>query len=353
MTKKVLILHAYSANNLGDGLLVEESVSLVRAAFGENCSITVCASYPETFNFDNVEFVRSKPGKFGYERAYLNVLRSVNSFDLAIAVGGGYLRAGTISEAAKTIIVHLPQLMAGAFARVPVFYLPQSIGPLRSISRPLFRCLLKRMTAIYLRDDKSVQEVSLPNVVRVPDLAILSARNRPTVGGVAAPIATPVLSVRPVDGRVPPLVSALAAELKVFDGYVQSDTGSNRDGPAMRSLQPDKILSREDLMDGAGVPERRVVVAVRLHAALMAIRAGHYVVHLAYERKGFGAFHDLGLESYVHNVNMFEPALCLEQVRLLLGSDEVRASYDFVVANAFLTSRNDYESLICSLRAAE
>ncbi len=72
----------------------------------------------------------------------------------------------------------------------------------------------------------------------------------------------------------------------------------------------------------------RVVVAVRLHAALMALAAGHYVVHLAYERKGFGAFGDLGIDPWVHTVNGFDVETVLDQVSRLLGDDDVRADYN-------------------------
>ena len=66
---------------------------------------------------------------------------------------------------------------------------------------------------------------------------------------------------------------------------------------------------------------------MRLHAALMALKAGHYVIHLAYERKGFSAFEDVGLSEWVHNVNTFTPTEVRAQVEALLHDESVWAEY--------------------------
>jgi polysaccharide pyruvyl transferase WcaK-like protein len=48
------------------------------------------------------------------------------------------------------------------------------------------------------------------------------------------------------------------------------------------------------------------VVSVRLHGALMALRAGVPAIHLAYDRKGPAAFADLGLDEWCYDVRELE-----------------------------------------------
>ncbi|VTQ74518.1 polysaccharide pyruvyl transferase CsaB [Stenotrophomonas maltophilia] len=324
--KSVLILHAYSAENLGDGLLVAETLKAVRAAFDDEAiEAVVLASYPESFeSIPGVRFVRSKPGRFGYPSEYLHALWSMDRFDAIVAVGGGYLRAKSMKEALKTALVHGPQLLAAAW-RAPrrAVYLPQSIGPAHFGSRLILRGVLRRMQKVFLRDDRSIEEMGLPNALRAADLAA----GRMSERGVSLAVAdVPVLSVRHVNGRLPGGLLPLANSIGTYDSYIQSTVRSNDDRPATSELTYRRLIPRPEMMGSAAEP--RVVVAVRLHAALMALAAGHYVVHLAYERKGFGAFGDLDIPEFVHNVNSFDQEKVLAQVHLLLGSQAARAEYN-------------------------
>ena len=117
----------------------------------------------------------------------------------------------------------------------------------------------------------------------------------------------------------------------------------------MASLAPRQTVSRDDLMVHPARP--RVVVAVRMHAALMAIAAGHYVVHLAYERKGFSAFADLGIGQYVHPVRRFDIDSVVAQVEHLRGED-ARAQYDACLAEAGARARSEHERVVRTLREA-
>ncbi|NKS18707.1 polysaccharide pyruvyl transferase family protein [Rhodococcus hoagii] len=319
---KVALLHGYSASNAGDGLLVEESLEIVREALRENVEFVLAASHPETFEHLGISTVNSAPGKRGYDRAYLRLLRGLNELDLVVGVGGGYLRAGYLEEAAKMALVHGPQLLAAARTSTPTIYLPQSVGPATSFAYRMIGHGVRKVRRFYVRDDRSLAEYGRYGAIRASDLAILGADancdDRP-------PSSVPVVSVRPVRGAVPPLVLDLCRQVGNFEGYVQSETGGNDDRAVMSSIGAARILNRSELMSSCAEP--RVVVAVRLHAALMALRAGHLVIHLAYERKGFGAFEDLGIPEYVHNVNMFEPERVLRQIDELVSDPKVREDY--------------------------
>lgn len=345
---KVLVLHAYSAENAGDGLLVRETLSLIRDALGSDTRITVAASHPDTFAGLDVDIVDSSPGIFGYNRKYLNVLRSMSDFDAIVGVGGGYLRAGYIIEAMKTALVHGPQLVAASLTKTPSVYLPQSIGPANPLVRRLLKSRLENVDIVYVRDDRSLAEFSHAGVTRTSDLAILSSAPRENILLDVDP--NPVISVRAVRGKVSPLVIDFAQQVETFDGYIQSETSGNNDLEAMRSVGPQRILSRRELMEPVDGEKSRVVVAVRLHAALMALQAGHFVIHLAYERKGFGAFEDLGLDAYVHNVNKFEPFRVVRQMRELLSDEDLRAKYVQSLNSVFEQSASHRDRLVMDLR---
>lgn len=321
--KGVLILHAYSADNAGDGLLVRETVQLAREALGD-IPITLVASQPHTFDNLDLTSLPSVPSRRGWDRRTRQTLSHINDFDVVIAVGGGYLRAGTAIEAIKSALVHGPQLRAASKAHVPTVYLPQSIGPIRFGLRRWVRRRLARIDHVLVRDDRSAVEFDGSTTRRSPDLAAAAVVTGRRPG--AAVNKVPVLSIRAVHGRVSPDVFRLASALGTYDGYVQSIVSSNDDRPAAAMLSPRRNIERPELLAKNG--DVRVVVAVRLHAALMALSAGHYVVHLAYERKGFGAFNDLQLSPWVHNVNSFDPIHVVEQVNALLNDPPARDDYD-------------------------
>lgn len=343
---KVLITHGFSAKNLGDGLLVEETIDIVRQAFGQDTSITLATHYPETFDLPGIRMVRSAPNSRGYSLEYLKLLTQFKSFDFIVAVGGGYMRMGYPLEMLKTGLVHLPQLAATALAGKPSVYLPQSIGPLRGGSLRPIRALLAKTSRVYLRDQRSISELTLPNAVRFPDLAALDV-SRSLEPRQVDPL--PVLSIRAIRGTVPAGIYELEKLLPTFDTYIQSTTGGNNDIPATETLNYSSILPREELMVPSAGP--RVIVAVRLHAALMALRAGHYVVHLSYERKGFGAFEDLGLKDYVFNVNSFSPSQVADLVDQLLNNPEARAAYDQAIAGTEESRFTAKSRLIADLQA--
>jgi len=330
MSARVLVLHGYSAENAGDGLLVRETLELVREAVGNDAQITLLASRPETFDGLGVTAFPTVPTRRGWDARARRALRRIDEYDLVVAVGGGYLRAGTVTETLKTALVHGPQLRAAARTTAPTVYLPQSIGPARYGTAPILRRALRKLDRVMARDDRTIKEVGGPSVTRWPDLATAGVVGGRQPGAEVHPV--PVLSIRAVHGKINPDIYELARQLDAYDGYIQSTVGGNDDRPAAATLAPRENVDREVLMGPGGQP--RVVIAVRLHAALMALAAGHYVVHLAYERKGFGAFGDLGLDDWVHRVNHFDVDTVRDQVHRLLTDPSIRTDYDRRIADA-------------------
>lgn len=362
MTFTALILHGYSSKNRGDGLLVEETVDLVREALGKDTAITLLASDPDSFRDLPVSLHCTRPSRTGWRLSYLRQLVHLNRYDLVVGVGGGYLRAGTLTETLKCALVMGPQLLAAAVTTTPTLYLPQSIGPLRGGTRHVYRPLLRRLTQVMLRDDRSVEELRLPNAVRTSDLAVSSPEFTSRVGGeqrrYRPDTSGTVVSVRTVNGAVPPSVLALATALREngipFVGYVQSAVGGNNDVDAQHAVTPDSLLTEDQYLRQGEFTDTdpRVVVAVRLHAALLAVRAGHRVIHLAYERKGFSAFADLGLAEWVHNVNDCDTGLVLDQITALRDDPAEQRRYDDSLRSRLPFLRERHDRVVGALRSA-
>lgn len=344
---KILIIHAYSADNKGDGLLVDETLRLAREAFGSSVEIGLVASYPNSFVSFVGETYQSRPTARGFDPRYIRLLLSkAKEYDIIISVGGGFLRGKNPIEFLKTVIVNGPQLLLASARGKDSVYLPQSIGPFSPLAWKALRPLLNRMGRVWLRDDRSMTEVSVPNCRRSPDLAILGMHRRSLPLDAESPT---VLTVRHVNGTLPNDVLKLRQQLGTVDSYIQSDVGTNTDVQAVQDLKPRKVLSYSELMSSN--QNSRVVVAVRLHAALMALAAGHYVIHLSYERKGFGAFQDLGLEEFVYNVNDFDADRVLRSVCALRSDTSVRESYDARITRALEKGQSSTTSVVDSLRA--
>jgi len=167
------------------------------------------------------------------------------------------------------------------------------------------------------------------------------------------PATEPVLSARMIDGEIPHLVVDLAASLPSYYVYTQSTASGNDDRNVSLALMTDLgEVSHAQLMSPTQA-QPRVVIAVRLHAALMALAAGHYVIHLGYERKGWGAFSDLGLDDYVHSVRDFSVSRVAKQVEALLYDPGERELYSERVQSSLGGVADTSKELVAALRRTE
>ncbi|MBM4472272.1 polysaccharide pyruvyl transferase family protein [Rhodococcus hoagii] len=340
---KILIMHAYSRRNQGDGLLVDETVQIVREAWPQ-AELDLIASEPSSFAGVAQRSVSSKPKSVRQAFSYFRTLTRIRQYDIAVAVGGGYLRARRPLDLMKMAIVHGPQLVAAGCARRAAYF-PQSIGPFDPKTASVVKALLRRLDVVMVRDDRSQADLDGVEPVRSMDLALMS--DKLTERRTRSVNPRPVLSVRAVGGTGDENIRLLADELRPFDSLVQSSVSGNNDVAATHKLAPAALLGHED---DDGRSPRRVFVAVRLHAALMALQQGHYVIHLAYERKGFGAFQDLGLSEFVHNVYDFKVDEVMHQCESLLKSESKRSEYDRILNQGGVERRSARTHLIQELR---
>lgn len=303
---RVLILHAYSPSNSGDGLLVDLAIDLVRRV-SPNATYLVVAS--DAAGFDDPRYLQwtsSLPLPRALRRVAMaltgvlgptkGIRRAADEADLIVAVGGAYLRGGGAVESFKSWGAHHGQVRLAARHGAKSVYLPQSIGPYGESYGRRTRELLSRMRRVYVRDDRTESDLrQLPNIDRVPDMAILEwARNdrQPLEGE----LGRPVFVARNLGE--PRRYYELLAEVRdsgAFDWAVQATGSSNNDAPVTaRYGGPDAPL----LSTVLATRSPRIVVSTRLHGSLSSLIAGYPTIHLSYERKGYSAFADLGIPDF-------------------------------------------------------
>jgi len=304
----VLILHAYSPTNSGDGLLVRLALDAIERAIGP-FDFNVIASDAEGFADDRylqwgLPTALSKgPGRrpaMLVASAFPRRTRAADlakSADLIVAVGGAYLRGGSRLESLKSWGAHFGQLTIAAMNGEKAVYLPQSIGPYTGGYERATRRLLGQIASVMVRDDKTEAELKpYASVLRLPDMAIIEWAR-----GFSGP--APLTDLKPVfvarDLEEPRGYYRFledVAESDQFEWAVQATGSANNDYPVTERYSSSQPRRLADVLAEA---QPRVVVSTRLHGSLSSLIAGYPTIHLTYERKGWSAFKDLGLERYV------------------------------------------------------
>ncbi|MGM7698591.1 polysaccharide pyruvyl transferase family protein [Microbacterium sp. A84] len=302
----VLILHAYSPSNSGDGLLVDLAIDLVRRVSPE-FTYQVVAS--DADGFDDPRFMQWRsPLKFPralrrISMALTGVLGPTNEVrkvardaDLIVAVGGAYLRGGSTVESLKSWGAHHGQVKLAARHGDKSVYFPQSIGPYGRLYGARTRKLLGRVRRVYVRDDRTASDLAeLSNVERVPDMAILEWARNVDATPIGA-LGRPVFIARNLGD--PRRYYDLLAEVRdsdQFDWAVQATGSANNDAPLTAEYAK---AEAPPLASVLGEKTPRIVVSTRLHGSLSSLIAGYPTIHLSYERKGYSAFADLGIPEY-------------------------------------------------------
>lgn len=289
-----LLTNAYSAKNLGDGLLVDESLAIIKeAGLDPSCML---ALDPESFANTEMEILHSDANKFNFLlKLYKGDLDiDSNSINQAFSVGGGYLRFPTRTVAVKTYLSHLTQLKALQKNDIAFGMMPVSIGPINFFKKEVID-VLRGARFIAVRDDKSFDELKmLSNVVRIPDLSILhkfsTGQNFNSDFQIGLIIRNLVYEDWSKNAK-------LLADTPNSFMMLQSSVGSNNnDSNYLRKLFPYKeIITTQDAFR---FRRPSLVISSRLHGAIMSINQGVPAIHLGYERKSLGVFRDLGLSEF-------------------------------------------------------
>ena len=335
--RAVAVLNGYSKHNVGDWLLFAESVELARELGAER----VIAVAMDTRSFeDTVVADALVPAPVRPEalvrgmletavalvtagRAGAPGLRALRHCRSALSVGGGFLQFRGLRELLTICAVHGTQWAMCARLGVPFHVLPQSIGPFSGRgSATIARWLLRRADTVFVRDELSrtrLRELGVTERVELlPDLAFYGSQRpwRPA----ASPLRVGLVTRRWwFPGSADPEAAeeryvracASAAERLVAAGHevvlvVHSDGPTERGDDAIISRRiaaaasvPLTIEAVTDARTVGEVEDRYArfdaIATTRLHAALLALRAGTPAIGIAYETKTSEIFGQLGL----------------------------------------------------------
>ncbi len=208
---KILIIHAFSPRNLGDGAIVLAMISEARRVFGDSVEISISATEPDAFmelfgvsahgrllpqrslgkRGDRIRWlIRNSPnilllwwGSAGGRKQLERLSRcrllgastrtAVSGYlgaDIAVAAGGGYLGD---SYRRPLPFWHLEYRCANA-AGVPLVFFSQSVGAVRHFSTRLFlRKALQRCDLFIARDPQTM--VNIASLGSFDDRTVLCA----------------------------------------------------------------------------------------------------------------------------------------------------------------------------------
>ncbi|MGY1719456.1 polysaccharide pyruvyl transferase family protein [Blastococcus sp. SYSU DS0552] len=331
------LLNAYSRGNRGDGLLVDLAVDMLQEAYGSAVKLVVVGQDPKSFaktpglnaaiyphRWEGASLpVRAVGGLLtlvaGRATCSTPLRNLLDEVDVLVSVGGAYLRGSTPGELAKTTLMQLSQTRLAAAANKPWVALPQSVGPYPRRVWPAVRGLLSRADAVFVRDDRSLEDLGgLANVHRVPDSAVLGLANASPPSGRSRTGDGVGLVLRRLSkpGAYEDGVRRLLSLRSDWVSVLQSDYSGNDDRSFVLQMTGQTVP--QSLPEAIGDNGVRLVVSVRLHGALEAIMSGVPAIHLGYERKSVSAFQDLGLKDFVFNARNFAPDAVMEAVEQII-----------------------------------
>lgn len=300
---RILISGYYGFGNLGDEALLQIIVAQLRTRlpFAE---IDVLSAEPETTSHE----LRVDATPRGDIAA---VRRAIERADVVLSGGGGLLQNAT---SLRSLMYYAGIVRTAIRARKKTMIFAQSIGPLDFVGRQIVREFCRGLSAATVRDERSRALLAplVPSVTvrRTADPVFLFDPPEPESSDLAAqglgagsdPLA--VVCVRKAadfaDGaaRIAEAVDRLAEAHGVRVGFIAF--GGPVDAEAstivMRTCRSSPTLLPTDGLASVAqiIGRARLVIGMRLHALILAVRLGVPFLAIPYDPKVWGLCEDIG-----------------------------------------------------------
>jgi polysaccharide pyruvyl transferase WcaK-like protein len=346
--RKVALLNGYSAHNLGDALLLENAIRAI-GRIRPGAEIMAMAADADSFH-GRLGPARAVPAPIGFPKDMVRLpwavvaiatrgrwgcsrLRALTCVEEAFSVGGGFLQFRRLREVITIGSVHVLQLAMCRRLRVPITMLPQSVGPFGGRATTRFgRTVIAWFRTLIVREQQSERYIAstapdlLPRVRVAPDLGFLSESDP-----IRAPVGGPrLVGIVPRQWWFPGRTDPSAAYARYLDALaqvarslvergcsvdliIQSNGPTHRGDDRIAARAINESLTRElpivdlDPAESANDAIRRygrydLLIATRMHAAIMGLLAGTPTLAVAYEWKTHGVFETLGLSDWVIDI---------------------------------------------------
>lgn len=312
VNKTALLVGYYGVGNLGDELML---VCLKDWLSRQGISVTVAAQVPESVEaMHNVPAVPNLPlfGQWDWVPGYLRgrifpLWKALLSSDMVVIGGGDLIRDDV---GGKTFLYSIEKMLVATILRKPVHLVNVGIGePSTRWRRFVLGLLLRRCRTIIVRDPGSLRLCSRYSVTRAtlaPDIVFELPRmiaSQPT--GEQRTLLVCLRGDANVYGRFRLDETRLSNLAAALDHLVDKYNLTVRFIPFQSSLWGDDNLLHQQVRDKMAFGERteivpwefhverlvaafaeaRCVVAMRLHAGVLAAALGRPVIMLPYDRK--------------------------------------------------------------------
>lgn len=280
----VLLLGYYGFGNLGDELLAEAAVSLLREAGVAQSRIAILSSAPA----DSEE----RFGVVSFNRWRLGEVTKACSESRTLLLGGGGLFQDSTSL--RSCLYYCAVMLIAKVKGLRIWAVGQSVGPLRSkAARAVARLALSLCSYISVRDESSLKmagELGL-SAELTPDLVMSLA---PEKNAVKEPLI--LFNARPGYGDLARKAAARCREAAEANGCEVRGVALAAEDAAeierLRSLQDVKIrdiITVRNLEEfSAAIKGASGAVGMRLHFLMLCLLAGIPLAGCAYDPKVLG-----------------------------------------------------------------
>ncbi|HBH12732.1 MAG: Polysaccharide pyruvyl transferase [Clostridiales bacterium 38_11] len=307
MNKRAFIIGYYGSNNLGDELLLSETIKILQPYIKiENIKVL---SY-------NVELTCKIHGISGVSRnKYINILKTIIDSDFIIGGGGSMLQNVTSN---RSLIYYLVLINLAFLFKKKVILLGNGIGPINgAIQKRLVKKTLKKISYLHLRDIASYEWINGSDSDKIDlgvDLALheTEINKRPKTDCV-------IVNLRNWEN-----IDALKTTIKDLVNYIE-DSGYEVILLSMQKGNDDHVLQslgKVDTFDDLEalkqkISSARYIIGMRLHVLILSAAFSIPFIGLAYDPKVssfckemnqpyFDCFGDLNSEVVIETFKMME-----------------------------------------------
>ncbi|MDX2105502.1 MAG: polysaccharide pyruvyl transferase CsaB [Candidatus Melainabacteria bacterium] len=292
-TKSVVISGYYGFDNLGDEAILEQLCNELRQ-IDPGMKICVLSQNPQS---TSTKYDVESISRWSVTRIY----QSLDNADLFISGGGGLFQD---SSSIKSVVYYAFLFFLARIRRVPIFVYAQGIGPLKSnFSRFLTRASMTLATCISVRDKKSVAMLDSwdisANLTCDPVFGLKKCEDSSDTNNGAKKALRIGLSMRQCEALsaswLETIKNSLQNSLPENSIVVPLILQENLDKPVLDSVlqKLDKVsiellnLKTNDLPSKwmGSIASLDLVIAMRLHALIMALKSGVPALALAYDPK--------------------------------------------------------------------
>lgn len=318
--KDVFVIGYYGSNNLGDELLLYETLKLLENYFDRSHLTVLSYSMKDTMKIHGVKSVS--------RNSIFKIMKTIRQSDVIIGGGGSMLQNVTSN---RSLFYYLWLLNYANFNHKVVALIGNGIGPIHGkLQSKLSINILKKLSYIHLRDEKSYEWIK-------------DQRQGPTDSGTDLAL-NPIKCQKDhwgkqvyINIRKWPNTSHLKGLMKTFKVYLEEagyqvtfvTMQKGNDDLAMAGLgKIESFESPEALM--SVIKEGDYMIGMRLHFLILAANHGIPFIGLSYDPK-VSYFCDLFDQTYFDNISDLTLEPLIQAFETLVANNQ--KNHDLILEN--------------------